>query len=132
MGLLDSVLGAVGGQDNHSLTDLVTGLITNPDSGGLTGLLEQFKSKGLGQLADSWVGTGENLPISAGQIQSALGSEQVQQMAARIGIEPEALSGQLASLLPQLIDKVTPNGNVPDQGSLQQSLGGMLRGLFGR
>jgi len=132
MGLLDSVLGAVGGQDDNSLTNLVTGLLTNPNSGGLTGLLEQFKSKGLGQLADSWVGTGANLPISGEQIQSALGSEQVQQMAARIGIAPEALSGQLATLLPQLIDKVTPNGNVPDQGSLQQGLAGMLQGFLGR
>lgn len=132
MGLLDSVLGAAGGQEQNSVMSLVTGLITDPNSGGLTGLLDKFKSGGLGQLADSWVGTGENLPISAEQIQGVLGSEQIQQLAAKVGIAPEALSGQLASLLPQLIDKVTPNGSVPDQGSLQQGLGGMLQGLLGR
>lgn len=132
MGLLDSVLGAVGGQEQNSVMSLVTGLITDPNSGGLSGLLDRFKSGGLGNLADSWVGTGENLPISAEQIQGVLGSEQVQQLAAKVGIAPEALSGQLASLLPQLIDKVTPNGSVPDQGSLQQGLGGMLQGFLGR
>lgn len=132
MGLLDSVLGAVGGHEQNSVMSLVTGLITDPNSGGLSGLLDKFKSGGLGHLADSWVGTGENLPISAEQIQGVLGSEQVQQLAAKVGIAPEALSGQLASLLPQLIDKVTPNGSVPDQGSLQQGLGGMLQGFLGR
>jgi len=132
MGLLDSVVGALGGQEQNSVMSQVMGLINNPNGGGLAGLLEQFKSGGLGHIADSWVGTGENLPISAEQIQSVLGSEQVQQMAAKVGISPEMLSGQLARLLPQAVDTVTPDGNVPDAGTLQQGLGGLLQGMMGR
>jgi uncharacterized protein YidB (DUF937 family) len=131
MGLLDSVVGAMGGQEHNSVISLVAGLINNPNGGGLAGLLQQFQSSGLGHLADSWVGTGQNLPISAEQMQSVLGSEQIRAMAARIGISPEALSGQLAKLLPQVVDKATPDGDVPDQGTLQQGLGGLLQGLLG-
>lgn len=131
MGLLDSVVGALGGQEQNSVMSQMMGLINNPNGGGLAGLLEQFKAGGLGHLADSWVGTGQNLPISAEQIQCVLGSEKVQQMAAQVGISPEMLSGQLAKLLPQAVDKVTPDGNVPDEGTLQQGLGGLLQGMMG-
>lgn len=131
MGLLDSVMGSLGGQGQNPLIGLVTALITNPNGGGLAGLLEQFRAGGLGHLADSWVGTGQNLPISAEQIKSVLGFEQIQQMAAKVGITPDMLSGHLAQLLPQAVDQVTPDGALPDQGSLQQGLGGLLQGLLG-
>jgi uncharacterized protein YidB (DUF937 family) len=132
MGLLDSVVGALGGQEQNSVVTQVMALINNPNCGGLAGLLQQFKAGGLGHVADSWVGTGQNLPISAEQLQCVLGSEQVQQMAAEVGISPDMLSGQLAKLLPQAVDKITPDGNIPDQGALQQKLGGLLGMLGGR
>jgi len=113
------------------MMDLVKGLIANPNGGGLAGLLQQFQAGGLGHLADSWVGKGQNLPISPEQIQSVLGSEWVRQMAAKVGIAPDALSGHLANVLPQLVDKVTPDGTVPDQNTVQQGLGGLLQGLLG-
>lgn len=131
MGLLDSIVGSLGGQEQNSVLSVVTGLINNPNGGGLAGLLQQFRDGGLGHLADSWVGTGKNLPISAEQIQGVLGSEQVREMAAKFGISPDALSGQLAQLLPQVVDKATSDGNVPDQSTLQQGLGGLLSGLLG-
>ena len=131
MGLLDSVLGALGGQVQNPMMDLVKGLIANPNGGGLAGLLQQFQAGGLGHLADSWVGKGQNLPISPEQIQSVLGSEWVRQMATKVGIAPDALSGHLANVLPQLVDKVTPDGTVPDQNTVQQGLGGLLQGLRG-
>jgi uncharacterized protein YidB (DUF937 family) len=131
MGLFDTMIGAVGGQQQNAITNLVTGLLTDPNGGGLNGLLDQFKSGGLGHLVESWVGNGQNLPVSAEQIQSVLGADQVRQMAAQVGIAPEALSGHLADLLPQLIDKATPGGSVPDAASLQQGLGGVLQGLLG-
>ena len=132
MGLLDSIVGGLAGQSgNHGgLMEVVSGLINN-ESGGLAGLLQQFKANGLGHLADSWVGTGQNMPISAEQLKGVLGSDQLQQMAAKLGIAPDALSGQLAQLLPQVIDKLTPQGRVPDQGGVQQGLGGLLKGLLG-
>ena len=131
MGMLDSVLGTLGGQGQTSMLSVVTGLITDQNGGGLAGLLRQFQAGGLGHLADSWVGTGKNLPIFAEQIQSVLGPAQIQQMAAKAGISPEILSGQLANLLPQLVDKATPDGKLPDQDSLQQGLGSLMQGLLG-
>lgn len=129
MGMLDTITGSAGGKDGGSVLGLVTGLITNPQNGGLAGLLQRFKAGGLGNVADSWVGKGENLPISAEQVQSVFGAEQIQQMASKAGIAPDALTGKLAELLPQAVDKVTPDGTLPDQSSLQGGLGGMLQGL---
>lgn len=131
MGMLDAITGRVGSKDGSSLMSLVTGLLTNPNNGGLAGLLEKFKAGGLGNVANSWVSSGENLPISAEEVQSVFGAEQIQQMASKAGIAPEALSGKLAELLPQVVDKLTPNGSIPDQSSLQGGLGSMLQGFLG-
>jgi len=102
----------------------------NSQPGGLSGLLQQFHDKGLGGLVSSWVSTGQNLPISADQIQHVLGSEQVKELAAKAGISPDAAGSHLAEFLPMLIDKLTPNGQV-QQGtsSLLQSGLSMLQGL---
>ena len=72
----------------------------NSQPGGLSGLLQQFHDKGLGGLVSSWVSTGQNLPISADQIQHVLGSEQVKELAAKAGISPDAVSSHLSQLLP--------------------------------
>ena len=77
----------------------------------------------------SWVGTGQNLPISAEQIQHVLGSEQVKELAAKAGISPEAASSHLAQLLPMLVDKLTPNGQVPQTSSMLEEGMGMLKNL---
>lgn len=130
MGLLDSITGSLGQGGGNPLMKIVTELITN--SGGVSGLLQKFHAHGLGKVADSWVGTGQNLPINADQVQSVFGSDQIQQMAAKVGIAPEALSAKLAELLPQVIDKATPNGSVPDSANLQQGLGKALQGIFGK
>src|ERR1700675_4752275 len=90
----------------------------NSQPGGLSGLLQQFHDKGLGGLVSSWVSTGQNLPISADQIQHVLGSEQVKELAARAGISPDAAGSHLAQLLPMLVDKLTPNGQLPQTSSL--------------
>lgn len=130
MGLLDSITGSLGQGGDNPLLKLVTDLIAH--SGGIAGLLQKFQANGLGHLADSWVGTGPNLPLNADQLQSVVGSEQIQQMAAKVNMAPDTLSAKLAELLPQVIDKATPNGAIPDASSLQQSLGKMLHGLFGQ
>jgi len=85
----------------------------NNQPGGLSGMVQQFHDKGLGSLVSSWVGTGQNLPISADQLQHVLGSEQVKELAAKAGVSPDVASSHLAQLLPMLIDKLTPNGQVP-------------------
>src|ERR1700722_1009562 len=109
--------------------------VINNQPGGLSGLVQQFHDKGLGSLVTSWVGTGQNLPISADQIQHVLGSEQVKELAAKAGISPDAASSHLAQLLPMLIDKLTPNGQLPQAAgststsSMLEAGLGMLKGL---
>lgn len=73
---------------------------------------------------NSWISTGQNLPISAEQIQGVLGSDQVKQIAAQVGVSPDVASSKLAELLPTMIDKLTPDGKLPEGGNLlQQALG---------
>ena len=113
---------------SNPLAGAVMQMINN-QPGGLSGLLQQFHDKGLGGLVSSWVGTGQNLPISADQLQHVLGSEQVKELAAKAGISPETASSHLAQLLPMLVDKLTPNGQVSESSSMLQSGLDMLKGL---
>src|SRR5512136_23997 len=119
-GLLGKVLG--GGSSQNPLMDIVLGLITNPQTGGLQGLIQMFKQKGLGDAASSWISTGENQPVSGEQIQHALGGNFIQQIAQQLGSSKSEVSGGLANLLPEIIDKLTPNGSLPESNQLQQSL----------
>ena len=130
MGLLDSLLGSVlgGGDKQNALVQIATSLITKHSSGnGLAGLAQQFDQQGLGHLMQSWIGTGENKPISPDQLHQVLGAEQVEQIAQQHGMQGSEVSGALAKLLPQLVDKLTPQGQVPHTNDLQ----GMLTGLLG-
>ena len=132
MGLLDSVVGALaGGQSggNNGLIDVVMQLINN-QPGGLGGLVQSFQQGGLGEIVNSWVSTGQNLPISAEQLQSVLGGGRLQDIAAQLGVSPQQAAGSLADLLPQVVDKLTPNGQVPEGGGdlLAQGLDMLKKG----
>jgi uncharacterized protein YidB (DUF937 family) len=120
MSLLNSILGAVmgGQQQQNPLLNIALSMLSNNQQGGsgLAGLLGQFQQAGLGNVAQSWIGKGENLPISGDQLQQILGSGQIGQIAQQLGLSNEQTSGQLADLLPGLIDKLTPNGEAPQQG----------------
>ncbi len=122
MGLFDSIRNAIGGTaagnpDHSGLLDEAIGLLGQPQSGGLTSLLNKFKNAGLQHLVDGWVSTGPNPPATADHIQAALGSAQIQQIAARLGIPPQQAASGLAAILPRLIDHLTPNGTVPDSSA---------------
>ncbi len=119
-GLLGKALG--GGSSQNPLMDIVFGLITNPQSGGLQGLIQTFKEKGLGDAMSSWISTGQNQPVSGDQIQHALGGSFVQQIAQKLGSSNSEVSGGLASLLPDIIDKLTPTGYVPEGDQLLRGL----------
>ena len=108
MGLLDGVLGGIVGAE---VNNLVSGIIER--HGGVQGLISQFEQKGLGAVAQSWVGTGANQPISADQLHQVLGSDTVTQLAARFGINPQDLLQKVSQALPQVVDKMTPGGVVP-------------------
>ncbi len=134
MGLIDDVLrgvsGASGGAvdpSHHSLATELMGILSGDGtSKGLGGLVEMFNEKGLGDVVSSWVSTGRNLPISAEQIQAVLGSAQVQALAAKAGIDPSAARAAIARILPQLVDRCTPNGQIPASGILD-TISGFLR-----
>lgn len=131
MGLFDSLLGSVlgGGDKTQMLTNLAGSLIGNHSSGqGLGGLVQQFESAGLGHLVQSWIGTGQNLPVSPEQIQQVLGSQFVQQFAQQHGIDINSASATIARVLPQLVDHVTPNGQAPAHGQVQDLLASLLGG----
>ena len=132
MGLLDNLenqaLGKVLGGASNPLAGSLLQMIQN-QPGGLQGLVQTFHDKGLGGIAQSWVGTGQNLPISADQIQHVLGSDQVKALAAKAGISPDAASGAIAQMLPGVIDKLTPNGQIPDHGNLMSIVGSLLQGM---
>lgn len=128
MGLLDILLqGAMGGQGGAgsgvALTQAVLQMIGQGGTEGLTGLGNQFKSQGLGDIFSSWVSPGENKPISPGQLQQAMGAQSLQQLAGGAGMTLQAALPLLASMLPVIIDKLTPQGQLPqDNNVLQQGL----------
>ena len=138
MGFLDTITGLAGQamssaqsskNGGNPLLTGVLGMLQNHE-GGLGGLVEKFKEKGLGDIAASWIGTGENLPITAEQLKGVLGNETLGQMASQLGVSGDQLSGQLSGLLPQIIDKLTPNGQVAGGGfDLGQAMG-MLQGFL--
>ena len=126
MGLLDSVLGALGGasggppQGRGDMLQAVIAMLAQPpggagaQGGGLAGLVQQFQQGGLGDLMASWVGTGQNLPVSAEQLQGVLGHDMLAQLAQQLGLSQGEAAGQLSQLLPQVVDKLTPGGQLPD------------------
>ena len=132
MGLLDSVLGSLsqggsGSGSGNPLLQAVLSMVNDPNSGGLGGLLAKFQEHGLGNIADSWVSTGKNLPISGDQIQEALGAGQLGAIAQQLGMSQGDVSSKLAELLPGVVDNLTPNGQVPDMGSLGGLLGSLTK-----
>jgi uncharacterized protein YidB (DUF937 family) len=133
MGLFDQVVGAMSGSQsggNNALLETVMKMVSDPQNGGLQGLIQSFQQGGLGDIVNSWVAKGQNLPISAEQIQSVLGGSSLGNMVSQLGLNSEEASGSLASLLPQLIDSMTPNGEVPQGGDLMAQGMEMLKGKF--
>ncbi|HNB68974.1 MAG TPA: YidB family protein, partial [Accumulibacter sp.] len=137
MGLLDSVLGSVlGGQQtaqagqSGGLGGLLAMLLNNPQllqvaasllgndgqHGGLGGLAGRFQQAGLGDVMASWIGTGENQPVSGAQIGEVLGQDTLSGLAQQLGVNESDAAGQLASILPGLIDHLTPGGQAPQGG----------------
>lgn len=156
MGLLDSVLGQVlGGMgsqqqpeggaagglggglgglgDMGALAGALGGLLANNGSqGGLGGLVSKFEQAGMGDVIGSWIGKGENAPISGNQLNDVLGSDTISSIASKLGINASTLLPMLVAVLPQLINQLTPHGKAPEEGlgnhdDLLSSLSGLLQ-----
>lgn len=134
MGLLDSLLGSLsqsgaGSGSGNELLDTVLRMVNDPAHGGLPGLLQSFQDKGLGGIVDSWVSTGQNMPISPDQLAQGLGSDKLGSLAQSLGMDQGALSSKLSELLPNVVDKLTPGGQVPQGNELGDLLASVTKRL---
>jgi uncharacterized protein YidB (DUF937 family) len=140
MGILDDVLGeqlgglAEAAMRNPLVIAAVVSLLSSKDASvggtaGLGGLIQAFQGKGLGDMMSSWISTGPNQPATADQITNVLGHETLSQFAARAGVPHGEAGGLLASLLPAVIDRLTPQGKVPASSDLESALGALLSAL---
>lgn len=136
MSLLDSITGVLNrspngpGANAGALVQQLTGLLGQ--GGGLSGLIQSFQQNGLGHVVQSWIGTSQNLPISAEQIQQVLGQGRIAQVASALGIQNGEAAAHLSQLLPQLIDHLTPNGAVPTGNLGQTDIGTALSSALAR
>ena len=133
MGLLDDVIGAaLGSKSGSALSSPIAMALMallasrmapgaagqqNP-TGGLGGLLDQLRQGGLEQAVNSWIGTGQNHAISPTQLHQALGQETVDELAEQTGLPHDDLLSQLSRVLPGVVDKLTPNGQLPRPADL--------------
>lgn len=134
MGLFDSLLGPLlGGLNNNQQSGLmsaVSGLVTG--NGGIGGLLQKFSGHGLGDLVKGWVSTGPNPPATAQHIEQVFGADQLKQIASQTGLDPSQISAQIAQILPQVVDKLTPQGQPVEGAQLQGGLASLLQGGLGK
>jgi uncharacterized protein YidB (DUF937 family) len=134
MGLLDGLLGSLLGSLNNNqqsgLMTAVSGLISG--SGGIGGLMQKFNGAGLGNLMQSWVGSGQNAPATAEHIEQVFGVDQLKALAEKTGIDPSQISAHIAQVLPQLVDKLTPQGQPVEGDALHSGLASLLQGGLGK
>lgn len=133
MGLLDTISGALGGNGagGNPLLNAVMQMLANKEAGGLQGLLKTLADNGLGEQVQSWVGTGQNQPVSVDALRNALGDGTLGRIANQAGVSADEAAGGLAQLLPQVVDKLTPNGELPQGDLLSQGLDLLKGKLFG-
>jgi uncharacterized protein YidB (DUF937 family) len=131
MSSLDEVLGGVlgqrasggsGGGQSAALQALIPAVTALLAGGGLSKLLDSFKANGLGEQADSWVAKGENKPISASDVQNAVGQEKIAEVAREANISEDQAADVLAQAIPAAVDHATPDGFAPDPAKVDERL----------
>jgi uncharacterized protein YidB (DUF937 family) len=135
MGILDDVIrsatGATGSSASQGRSPIMMALLAllasrvmsgqgsgAQDAGGLRGLVDRFRQGGLQDIVESWLGTGPNKPIAPHQLHDALGSETVADLSRETGMPRDNLLAELSRLLPGVVDKLTPNGQLPTDNDL--------------
>lgn len=128
MGMLDQlknaeegVLGILGGE-NREITSALMLMFTHNEQGGLQGIIQSFQQKGLGNIIQSWMGKGQKQPVTKEQIKEGMGQERMQNLATKTGHSPDTVAHKLQEVLPELVGKLTPDGNVPQGDALQQGI----------
>lgn len=137
MSLFDSIIESAGekfglsSDKTGNLLSALIGLISNPQTGGFTGFIDRFRTAGLGDKVSSWITSGENSEITNDEVESALGAETLDSVAENAGIDKATATSAMAYMMPQVVDKLTPNGEIPDESSLLSKLSGYLTGFGG-
>jgi uncharacterized protein YidB (DUF937 family) len=122
-----------GGPATGALVQEITQILAaNAQGGGLGGLVQSFERMGLGQIISSWIGTGQNLPISPEQLQQVLGQGRIGQIAQSLGLQPDQVATQLSQLLPHVVDQVTPSGQMPAEGIEHSDVMDAVSGMLGQ
>ena len=133
MGLFDSLARQALGGALGNPAEMLAGLLQ--EAGGLQGLQQRFQEAGYGELFASWVSVEGNTGVQPGQLQQALGEEALRQLAGRLGFQPQMLLPLLSQYLPQVIDKLTPNGVIdaehPGPAQIQEALNAAMQGAIG-
>ena len=129
--MLGQLTGGQGGLDMGKLAALAGPVLAAiQQSGGLDKILGQLQSGGLGDIVNSWVGTGANQAVDPSALGNAFGADQIANIANQSGVSVDEVQQGLSNLLPGLVDKISPNGQLPDASSLNDILG-QLGGLLG-
>lgn len=130
-----NLMGSIGAAaTSGTMAQALAGLIQQ--HGGLTGLVERLGQGGLAAQVQSWVSTSKNLPVTGAQVTQALGSGPMAQIGQQLGVDPQQAGSTLATILPQLIDHLTPGGQLPAQAAAQPvstaSIGSALTTIVGK
>lgn len=128
MGLLDQITGSLGG--NAGSVDYVAIIKWVEQQGGVSGLLEKLRQGGLGEIVQSWLSTGPNLPISENQVENVFSSDAIGQLASKLGIDQNKATAIIAQFLPQVVDKLSPEGKEPESNDLVSMGIGLLKDRF--
>lgn len=114
------------GDKAGSLVSSLLGIIANPANGGFSGFVERFREAGLGDAVDSWIGAGTNQPITDEEVETAFGSETVDELAVQSGLDRNVTVSALGTITPEVVDALTPDAKIPDDESLMERISGFL------
>ena len=126
MSILDNLMNKAhdltGTKDKTDIVDAITEMLAG-NKDGLTGIVDKFKQNGLGNTISSWIGTGENKTITGDQVKQVFGTDKIKELAEKTGLSTEDAAKKVAEVLPGMLDKLTPDGKVPDGNIFSKGLG---------
>jgi uncharacterized protein YidB (DUF937 family)/outer membrane protein OmpA-like peptidoglycan-associated protein len=136
MSLFDSVISMAAekfglGDKAGTLLSALLSMMTNQESGGFAGFLNLFSKAGLGDVASSWVSSGANSPLTNNQLESAMGTSVLGSIAEKVGLPASVVTSALGYMVPQVVDKLTPDGVVPEESTMLSTIGDFLSGWGG-
>ena len=136
MSLFDSIISVAAqkfglGDKAGTLLSGLMSMMTDSNTGGFGGFLSRFSDAGLGDVVNSWISSGANTELSSEQVESALGSDAINDLAGKAGVDSATATSALGFMVPQVVDKLTPDGVVPDDKDLLSKIGDFLSGWGG-